>query len=375
VTKRSRQPSRAVLDLIKRFEGFHPRAVRLADGRWMIGHSHTLSARDGASVSEADAEALLIYDLRQVAAAIGESVFSPLGQNQFDALASFAFNIGITNFQGSVVVRRINAGAMHEAAQALEIWRKAAFGDETIVVDALVRRRAVEKALFLTPDGEWIAAPSPEIEPLPDYGLIAVPAEEARGSFDLDQEELPSPIERAAANLAARLLVLAAEDEPRTEPDLESSQRAAAEMADIPREPIAEPQPPAMGDPETPPVWPEPSSGPAGPSEAEPAPLSEPSDSSTAAALEAEALRRRIYGLAEPRPRSKRERRRLLPLAALAAGGLLLFGGAVAWALRSGSAGDPPGTLNLGVVLVGVIGVLCVASGVYLILERLARRE
>src|ERR1700684_1292385 len=93
------QATRTAIDLIKRFEGFRAKAASLPDGRWTIGYGHTKSARAGAEVSEADAESLLIYDVGAVAAAINEWVYSPLTQNQFDALVAFAFNIGLQNFR------------------------------------------------------------------------------------------------------------------------------------------------------------------------------------------------------------------------------------------------------------------------------------
>jgi len=161
--------SRAAIDLIKRFEGYRQAAAQLPDGRWTIGHGHTLTARQGAEVSQDDAEALLLYDLIAVAHALNEAVFTPLTQNQFDALASFTFNIGLDNFHQSGVLRRLNEGALIQAACAMELWRKANIGGERIVIDALVRRRACEKALFLTPPGEaWVAAPSPILRPLLD---------------------------------------------------------------------------------------------------------------------------------------------------------------------------------------------------------------
>ena len=55
--------SREGVVLIKSFEGFRPRAERLADGRWVVGHGHTLSAREGATVDATEAELLLHYDL------------------------------------------------------------------------------------------------------------------------------------------------------------------------------------------------------------------------------------------------------------------------------------------------------------------------
>jgi lysozyme len=157
--------SRAGLELIKSFEGYRRSAAQLADGRWTIGYGHTKTARQGAEVSEQDAEALLFYDLIAVAAAVNDLTFTPMTQNQFDALASFAFNVGVEPFRKSAVLRRVNEGSMLQAAWALEMWRKADFEGEQIVVDALVRRRAAEKALFLTPADGWVAAPSPVLPP------------------------------------------------------------------------------------------------------------------------------------------------------------------------------------------------------------------
>ncbi|MFZ5719445.1 MAG: glycoside hydrolase family protein [Pseudomonadota bacterium] len=165
--------SRAAIELIKRFEGYRRTAAQLPDGRWTIGYGHTLTAREGAEVSEADAEALLIYDLIAVQHTVNENVYAPITQNQFDALCSFAFNIGLDNFRRSQVLKRLNAGAAVQAACAMELWRKADFEGERIVVDALVRRRAAEKALFLTPAGDaWVPAPSPILRPAIDLDAI-----------------------------------------------------------------------------------------------------------------------------------------------------------------------------------------------------------
>ena len=170
------QVSKAAVELIKRFEGYRSKSAQLADGRWTIGYGHTLTAREGAQVSEQDAEALLLYDLIGVSHAVNEQTYTPLTQNQFDALCCFAFNVGLENFKRSSVLRRINEGSMLQAACAMEMWRKADFEGERIVVDALVRRRSAEKTLFLTPAGGWVPAPSPIVRPKVDYDAAnAVP--------------------------------------------------------------------------------------------------------------------------------------------------------------------------------------------------------
>ena len=167
------QVSTAAIALIKRFEGYRRSAARLADGRWTVGYGHTRSAREGARVSDDDAAALLLYDLGEVSIALHELIFTPLSQNQFDALASFAMNIGVEAFRGSLVLLRLNEGALLQAAAEIEMWRKADFEGERIVVDALVRRRAAEKALFLTPDGGYVPTPTPVVRPRIDQDAPA----------------------------------------------------------------------------------------------------------------------------------------------------------------------------------------------------------
>jgi lysozyme len=221
--------TRQAVDLIKAFEGFRARAAKLDDGRWTIGYGHTHTAREGAEINERDGEALLLYDLIGVAHTLNEHVYTPLNQNQFDALASFVFNIGERAFRGSPTLRRLNEGRPLEAALAMELWRKSDLEGERIVVDALVRRRAAEKALFLRPVEGWMAAPSPVLPPKLDYdalGLIPLTTPVAtradlsgeRATAEREpppppprQPEPPSASENAAAAVIERLEALMAE--------------------------------------------------------------------------------------------------------------------------------------------------------------------
>lgn len=268
--------SRAAIDLLKRFEGYRQTAAQLPDGRWTIGYGHTLTAREGAEVSESDAEALLLYDLISVAHAVNENLFAPVSQNQFDALCSFAFNIGLDNFRRSQVLKRLNSGAMVQAACAMELWRKADFQGERIVVDSLVRRRAAEKALFLTPAGDaWVPAPSPVLRPLVDLDAMdLVPQRrpvELETSVEGDQlvvrregppadDEPPAPVPAADELLAVTAAAEAV------------TGRLETLFADPGEEPIFIPEPERLHGPE-----PEQAPGPDFEPESEPAaPLPEP---------------------------------------------------------------------------------------------------
>ena len=161
--------SQAGVDLIEAFEGFRAKAARLDESRWTIGYGHIRSAREGAEVSREDALMLLRWvDLPPVEEAINTLVAVPLTQNQYDALVAFVFNIGVDAFQESEVLERLNEQRLTEAACALELWRKADIAGDPVVLDALIRRRAAEKALFLA-SGEGAApTPSPLVRPRRD---------------------------------------------------------------------------------------------------------------------------------------------------------------------------------------------------------------
>jgi len=219
------QATRVSVDLIKRFEGFRPKAAELPDGRWTVGYGHTKSARAGAEISEADADALLIYDVAQVVAAINAWVFSPLTQNQFDALVAFAFNIGLPNFRRSSVLRRLNEGSFLQAACAMEMWRTADFEGERIVIDALVRRRSAEMALFLTPMEGYIAVPSLIVVPRVDEQQahtapgrateVETPLDSAiAAAIRAEEAEPVSAAVAAAAAITARLNAILQDGEP-----------------------------------------------------------------------------------------------------------------------------------------------------------------
>ena len=136
--------SREGLLLIKSFEGFRPRTVRRRDGVPVIGYGHVKSARPGATITEAEAELLLQYDLLPIVEAINSRVSIPLNQHQFDALASFIFSVGVQRFEDSDVLERLNAGSTAQAAEALSGWPDRVQPP----VDAPYRRRSAERALF-----------------------------------------------------------------------------------------------------------------------------------------------------------------------------------------------------------------------------------
>ena len=168
--------SQAGLDVIKAFEGFRASSELLPNGRWIIGYGHLRRVNEGTQLSEIEAEAILReYDLPPVERFVMRCVLAPMTQNEFDALVSLEFNIGPTSFSSSDVVAALNGGQRLDAAHAFDYWRRAKIGGRVQVVDALVRRRAAEKALFLNAPGRLPIASSRLYRAMHDSEALPAP--------------------------------------------------------------------------------------------------------------------------------------------------------------------------------------------------------
>lgn len=140
------------VEILKRFEGLELEAYQDIAGIWTIGYGHTgPDVEPGMKISERDAEALLRSDLKPREQAVSSAVKVQLNQNEFDALVSLVYNIGAAAFRSSTALKRLNRNDRVGAAEALTWWNKATVGGVLREVLGLTRRRAAERALFLTP--------------------------------------------------------------------------------------------------------------------------------------------------------------------------------------------------------------------------------
>lgn len=204
--------SRAGVELIKSFEGFYSRTVRVDDNHWVIGYGHVRRTQDPYRISRDEAEQVLReHDLPKFEALVSNNTYTPLHQSAFDALVSFAFNIGADEFLGSDVLACLNAGDVFGAAEAMGMWRKAMIEGRSIVVDTLVRRRAAEKALLLSYPSGPAPAPSAIVKPaidtsashprLKERAVIVetnVVGEEVRASTRSEDQQSVAPSSRSA---------------------------------------------------------------------------------------------------------------------------------------------------------------------------------
>ncbi|MFJ5454077.1 lysozyme [Pectobacterium jejuense] len=137
----------AGLALIKSFEGLKLTKYRDTAGRWTIGYGHLILPHEnfdnGITLQEADS--LLRQDLKEAETGIQDCVKVDLNGNQFGALTSFTYNLGVENLKESTLLRLLNQGDYTAAADQFPRWDK----DGEQVVEGLLRRREAEKVLFL----------------------------------------------------------------------------------------------------------------------------------------------------------------------------------------------------------------------------------
>ncbi len=122
-----------------------------------VGHLLTQSERESGKItirgqavdykqglSEQQVLDLLAQDLERFEAAVNDAVEVDLNQNQFDALVSFAFNVGTQAFKNSTLLEKLNQGQYDEVPAQLRRWNRA--GGR--VVQGLINRREKEIALW-----------------------------------------------------------------------------------------------------------------------------------------------------------------------------------------------------------------------------------
>lgn len=151
------------IDLIKQFEGVRLHAYDDGVGVVTIGYGHTKGVRWGDRITQDEAENLLQQDLVAFERCVADAVDVPLTQSQFDALVSFAFNVGCGALRRSTLRSVLNAGDYEGAADQLLRWNRG--GGR--VLRGLVRRREAERALFLYGVGdaedELVEAEKPDV--------------------------------------------------------------------------------------------------------------------------------------------------------------------------------------------------------------------
>lgn len=141
------------VNLIKKFEGFRAKPYLCSAGVATIGYGSTYY-ENGVRVKLTDppidrvwAEQLLRNVLVHYEREVDAVTTDLITQNQFDALTSFTYNVGITNFRKSTLLQLVNSNYRDPKIRTQFLrWDKA--GGR--VIEGLKKRREIEANLYFT---------------------------------------------------------------------------------------------------------------------------------------------------------------------------------------------------------------------------------
>jgi len=144
------QVSDAGLEFITKEEGevLHPYYDAVGVLTIGVGHAVRKGESFPATITHEQSQALLRQDVGVAEDAVNSLVTVPLAQHQFDALVSFAFNVGTGALKSSTLLRLLNAGDPAGAADQFLQWDHG--GGK--VLAGLLNRRKAEREMFLAPD-------------------------------------------------------------------------------------------------------------------------------------------------------------------------------------------------------------------------------
>ena len=165
----NRKIGQAGLALIKQFEGCRLAAYQCSAGVWTIGYGHTAGVHKGMKITQAQADEYLKKDVAKFEKYINNPSYVPftdkLNQNQFDALVSFAFNLGQGNVKKLCTGRTIN-----QIPSAMQQYCKAA--GKTL--PGLQRRRKAEAALYNKRAESYTGATTTTVKETEDYNMNTI---------------------------------------------------------------------------------------------------------------------------------------------------------------------------------------------------------
>lgn len=157
---------------IKGYESCRLKAYKDQAGIWTIGWGHTgYDVYEGVRWTQMQADKQFRVDVMSATLPINNNLRVPISQQQFDALVSLAYNIGISNFLQSTLFRVLNEGNYAEAGKQFLRWNKSRnpITGELEISNGLTNRRTKESEIFLIamPYPVPLSPPSPPSPPSP----------------------------------------------------------------------------------------------------------------------------------------------------------------------------------------------------------------
>jgi len=141
--------------LIREFEGYSANPYTCPAGIFTIGYGNT-EYKNGKKVTLQDkaidveeAKSLSAFFIDKFASEVDIAVTSTINQNQFDALVSFAYNVGMSNLKASTLLKKVNINP-NDTSIANEFlkWNKGTVKGKKVELQGLTNRRKKESALY-----------------------------------------------------------------------------------------------------------------------------------------------------------------------------------------------------------------------------------
>ena len=133
------------LSIIKQCEGCRLKAYLCPSLIPTIGYGHTTGVKMGDTITQADAERYLLQDIKRFEQAVSALVKVPVNENQFSALVSFTFNVGVGAFKSSTLLKKLNLRDYKGCSNEFERW---VYGSNKKPLEGLKKRRKLERQLF-----------------------------------------------------------------------------------------------------------------------------------------------------------------------------------------------------------------------------------
>lgn len=150
-----RSVSETGLAVLKHYEGCKLTAYRDSVGVLTIGWGDTENVTEGMMITQEEADDRLERRLgRDFEPGVKAAIQAHMKQEQFDAMVCLAYNIGVSAFTNSTLVKLFNAGDVQGAADEFLRWDKA--GGKSL--KGLRKRRAAERAMFLGANAAYAIA-------------------------------------------------------------------------------------------------------------------------------------------------------------------------------------------------------------------------
>lgn len=157
VSEISLKPDQKCIDFIKNKEGLRLQAYQDSANIWTIGYG-TIKYNNGKSVKKGDvitieeAEQLLTFEIIDKSVSVNAAIKPlQLSQNKYNALVSFAFNVGIGALINSTLLKRVKVNPDDDTIRdAFMMWDKAHVDGNLVVVEGLSNRRKEEADLYFS---------------------------------------------------------------------------------------------------------------------------------------------------------------------------------------------------------------------------------